>query len=130
MKVSIYEGLQDELFCKLGKFAMDAALIKKLGNPITTDKDSVWVIISLGSRVVGFCRLKNTTNRNIISNVHLEIDNKDIFDKLLSSTFEKCKKGLVITSYANAETLPHFERNGFRVSKQGINWHTITKDSL
>lgn len=127
MEITTYKGLQEEVFCTIGKYAMDAAIIKKLGNPITTDKDSVWIIGSLKNELIGFCRLNISKTKNKISNVLILDNTEDSFKKIVLAAIEQGDKKLEILSYADNDNLKYFENLGFKVQKQGINWHTVNK---
>lgn len=128
MDIITYKGLQEEVFCTIGKYSMDATIIKKLGNPITTDKDSVWVIGSFKGQLVGFCRLNISKTKNKISNVLILDNSEDSFKKIVKAAIVQGDKTLEVLSYADNDNLKYFENLGFKVQKKGVNWHTIVKE--
>lgn len=127
MKITTYKGLQEEVFCTIGKYAMDATIIKKLGNPITTDKDSIWIIGSLKNELVGFCKLNIGKTKNKISNVLILDNTESSFKKIVLAAIEQGDKTLEVLSYADNNDLKYFENLGFKVQKKGVNWHTVNK---
>ena len=111
----------------IGKYAMDASVIKMLGNPITTDENTKWVIGFNDQKEIGFCKITVTSNRNKISSIVVLEGKKKTFKDMVKFALAKVNQALPTMSYANAQTLPWFLELGFVMQKEGKEWHTVEK---
>lgn len=127
MTCNLYDGTDRMVYFFIGPYAMNTEMIRKLGNPITTDEKSKWIIAFGDKKETGFCKLTSSPNRNKISNIVILEGEKKTFKEMIKFALSKVEKTLPTMSYANAETLPWFEELGFKIQKEGVQWHTVEK---
>ena len=127
MDIKIYPGTDENVFRLIGPYAMNATIIRKLGNPITTDANCQWVVATQGKQTIGFCRIVSVGSRHKISNVHLDTLTQANFEAIIQSALKTLTPGQEIITYADAQTLPLFQGLGFRIQKEGKEWHTLIK---
>ena len=132
MECKLYGGAKRETYEIIGRYAMDASIIKMLGNPITTDENTQWVVGYENRKVIGFCKINATSNRNKISSVVVFEPRTgstagEIFKQLIEFASQQVDKRLPTVSYANAQTLPWFLELGFVMQKEGKEWHTVER---
>lgn len=131
MRTKKLSGLDQELYCIIGKYAMDSSVLKLLDNPITTSFKHTWYLIydELDS-LYGFCSVQNQNYKARLSNlVSLKNDNNSLIETILPVIISDLKgSGFVeLSSYCRTEEVFIYEKQGFELQKSRVKWATVSK---
>ena len=137
MKIDVFHGMDAEVYKYIAPYAMTTSFIKKNGNPITTsDKHKWYVGFDKNEHILCFCSVKRYDHsKNLqIGNLFIFSGGKSTFDLLIKRIVKDItEKGLALMAYTNNDTKIWFEKLGFEVYKEGINWNNMkykNNDSL
>ncbi|MDR0510233.1 MAG: hypothetical protein LBH06_03985 [Rikenellaceae bacterium] len=128
MKIVILDGTDDDLYRYVGPYAMSARHVRQNGNPITTsDKHRWYVEVDDKDRAQGFCSVKMSYNglRRRIGNLVLPRDAKSFTPLIAQVIREAVEAEAVLTAYVSDDKTEWFRRLGFRMMRQGVNWHVM-----
>ena len=132
MKIKKLSGLEQELFCTIGRYAMDKSIIDLLGNEITTSFKHTWYLVyDENENLNGFCSVQNQNYTARLANlVSFKNDNFELITILLPEIERDLKPSgfKKINCYCRVEELNNFHKVGFETTKSRVKWATVSKE--
>ena len=137
MKVIEIDGLDNRVYELVGRYAMDAGVLKEFyGWPITTDKDTKWFMVHEGDHMskeslMGFAAVKKIRGRWLFTSDYVVVEHrkKGVHKKLMATRLKWCKVRAEGVTGIIADVTQHSKANylsaGFSVVKEFVNWTKV-----
>lgn len=129
MKVVKLKGLQKKVYSVIGKYAMNADVIKSLGNPITTNFNCTWYLLYDNTILVAFLCVELKGKVSVIRNMVAISESKKVtMTHILPIVLADFKDVVTeIKAYCKNNELDVFYGFGFELSSSKKTWSYVTK---